>query len=256
MDTTGNATGGFFSKQRVLILVLGLVALIGIGIYLNTKNETETVDLKTEPQPTLNSELSNEEKNEAIDTILSTLLSVHYVSLQDIEYTAEDTFIFAELTESLNDKAKLERVSYETQPLLSSPNEVIAVTALALNSSALRLINAYDAWINYLKGVDINTVNVAEFQYQLASFQSDTHQAYLDLVEGISMFPVVAIDFPDSEEGVNAINPEVGDYLLKRIDDLFSDVLVENEKFYAETGNRYAVAVAIESYRGFLVGGE
>lgn len=196
---------------------------------------------------------NNEELKSEIDNILHALLVLHYVSIIDKKSVDPNSVILDELQESMNDLNKLQGLKYETESISKSKNEIIATTGLAINVTALTLIETYSTWIEYLRSVDINTVNISEFQYQLALFQTSTHDSYLTLVKGVSLLPMVTVEFAKEEDAENSVNEDLKNHFLKKIDELFTDILTDNEIFYKETKNRYVVPVIIQGYKDFFI---
>jgi len=188
-----------------------------------------------------------------VDDTLDVLMRIHYVSTTDKPLSGPDSVILDMLQESMNDLNKLKGLVYKTEILSKSQNEIIATTGLVLNVSVLELINAYSGWIEYLRKVDINNVGVSEFQYQLALFQTSTHDTYLKLVEGASLLPMITVQFAKEDGGKNSIDEDLKNHFVSKIDDLFGDILIADDLFHKETNSRYAIAVLIRNYNNFLI---
>jgi hypothetical protein len=135
---------------------------------------------------------------------------------------------------------------------VQSKNKIINTTGEVINLSARSLVKSYETWINYLRGVDINNINVPEFQYQLVSFNSSTHDVYLTLIENASLLPMITVKFAEEEGGQNSINEDLKQFLLMKIDQKFSDILKDDDVYHKKTSNRYAVAVLIRGYKDFF----
>lgn len=195
--------------------------------------------------------LSDDEIKSQLNDILLVLQGLHYLSVSDPLDEHTQTPILDILKEAMDDRNKVKNLVDKIHPLTKSGNKIIATTALAIGASNLELIKIYDSWVEYLRGVDQLNVNIAELQYQIALFGSSTHDVYLRLVENSSLLPMVAVDFSESESTQNQINQNIKSYFVARIDELFSDIFIENEKFYKETKNRYAIAILVQSYKDF-----
>jgi hypothetical protein len=224
------------------------VVLIGSLVWVSNKEDSTEV-LKSSASET--SFISDDEVKDQLDSTLDVLMRIHNVSVTDKEITSPESIIIDELTESMNDLNKLKGLTYKTEQLLKSKNEVISGTGLVLDVSVKSLIKVYDSWIQYLRSVDINNIDVSEFQYQLALFQSSTHDVYLTLVEHASLLPMVTVIFAQNENEENTVNEDLKIHFLTKIDELFSDIFADDDQFYRETKNRYAIAILVRGYKEF-----
>jgi hypothetical protein len=243
------------AKSIKLVLVLVCVAIIVVvvmGYKTNNEKQEFSENLTSEKATVPLDELSDEDIKAELDSTLDVLMRIHYVSIIEKKSNNPESVIVDELTESMDDLNKLKGLVYKTEALSKSRNEIIATTGLVLNLSTQSLIKTYDTWIQYLRGVDINNINISEFQYQLALFQSSTHDIYLTLVENSSLLPMVTVKFAKEGEGENSVNEDLKNHFLAKIDELFKDILIDNEKFYKETKNRYAIAILISGYQNFF----
>ncbi len=242
-------------KLLILISLMVIVLIVILDLYDNPHNiePVSTIAPIYEASSTslLNSESSEEQIKESIDSSLVTLLKIHNISQKDIETVDPNSLIIDMLQESMNDVNKLNRVLSDTDSLVKSENKVISTTGMSLNVTAKSLITSYTSWIQYLRTVDINNLDVKEFQYQLSLFQTSTHDAYLNLIEGASLLPVVVINF-ENENASGTVNLVLKNYFSTRIDELFKDILIEDDRYHLETKNRYTVAVIIREYKKFL----
>ncbi len=243
------------NKDNLTGIILIVIILLGGYFLLNKDGNDSAQGINSlvseedfEPINTLNDE---EIKTQLEQTLLA-LMDLHYISVIDKTTTDPNNVIVDELIESMNDFKKLQGVIDKTEDLPNSGNKVIATTGMSIRVSALLLQDAYSNWIEYLRDVDVVAgIDLAEFQYQVATFQSSTHDIYLRLVETAVLLPMVTVEF--SEEGEeNIIKEDVKNYFLSTIQRLFGGILADNEKFYEETGSRYAVAVLIQGYKDFF----
>ncbi len=234
---------------KITLLIIAIILLVFFG-FQRKDNE---INIEAPRQSSYDSnDLSEEAIKNQVGNILDVLMRIHYVSLIEKAPTSPDSVIIDELTESMNDLNKLKGLLFKTEELSKSGNEIISTTGLATKVTTLSLIQSYNSWIQYLRSVDINDVNLSEFQYQLALFQSSTHDAYLTLVEGAPLLPMITVEFAKEENQKNTINEDLKNYFLTKIDDLFDDILVDDDAFYQETKNRYAIAVLIRGYKEFF----
>jgi hypothetical protein len=237
-----------------LVLLGGMAA---VALFLNkdvflseSQVEPEAVE-SADGQIPADSVSPIEQKKAAIDSVLQGLYALHAVSLMDENASDNsDMFIYNELQESLNDINKLKALSYRVDELKKSDDQLISVTGLTIETTALALINSSNKWITYLRSIDLDTLEIPEFQYQMALHQSSNHDAYLTLIEGASLFPMIAVNMSDSEG--NKMNPELQNYFKDKIESLFKDAFIEDDLFHAETNNRYAVIVLVRNYKEFL----
>lgn len=234
----------------IIILSFVIVTIIAVGILEYKKtNKAVTVEEKKVSQILI--QPSDEEINGELDTLLEVLMSIHYISLIDKTAETPETLIMTELQESMNDLNKLKGLLYQTESLSNSKNEIISVSGKTLHVSILKLIDIYNAWIIYLRGVDINNLDIAEFQYQISLFGTSTHDVYLNLAKGVSLVPMVSVEFA-KEGGENVINQELKDHFLGKIDELFSDILIADDLSYKEKKIRYAIPVVVRGYKNFF----
>ncbi|MEX2029298.1 MAG: hypothetical protein WD963_02340 [Candidatus Paceibacterota bacterium] len=245
-----------FLENNLSKVVLIALVILG-GYFLLNKNsdtkEPEVANVATEESSAPINSLSEDEIKTQLDSTLDVLMRLHYVSVVDKTSTNPESVIVDELTESMNDLNKLNGLVYKTETLSKSGNEIIATTGLVLNLSTIALIKSYDSWIQYLRGIDVNDgIDLAEFQYQLATFGTSTHDVYLTLIEGASLLPMITVEFATEEGGENLVNENLKNHFLAKIDQLFGDIFIDNDAFYKETGNRYAVAVLVKGYKDFF----
>lgn len=228
---------------------LGLAVILLGSLMWFISNRSVDGEVLKNPVPE-SSFMSDDEIKSQLDEVLTALMHFHYISVDDKELDNPDTFILDMLSEAMNDLNKLKSLQVRTQNLDKSPNEVIATTGFVIRTSSQLMIPAYEAWIQYLRGVDANNVSVSEFQYQLAKFNSSTHDVYLKLVEGSSLLPMVTVVF-GKDGAQNTVNEDLKTYFLAKIDELFTDIFADDDQFYRETKNRYAVAVLVRGYKDF-----
>ncbi len=236
--------------KKYIILAIGLIAVVLAVSFLvilgNEDNEKKVLNSSTNET----SFVSDTELKDQLDSTLDVLMRIHSVSITDIPLKSPESLIVDELTESMNDLNKLKGLTYKIEEISKSKNEIISTTGLVLDISVKSLIKVYEPWIQYLRGVDINNLVVSEFQYQLALFQSSTHDVYLTLVENASLLPMVTVIFGESGSQ-NTVNEDLKAHFLAKIDDLFTDIFINDDQFYKETKNRYAIAVLVRGYRDF-----
>ncbi len=234
-------------------LIVVILIIVAIVIFTSKNKKPKEIINNNQPESSaLSEKMTDEDINNEIDSTLETLMTIHYVSVIEKQSNDPNSVILDELQESMNDLNKLKGVMYKAESLSSSKNEIISTTGLALKVTILSLEKSYGSWIEYLRSVDMNNADLSEFQYQLALFGTSTHDAYLKLMEGASLLPMITVEFAKEEGKENTINENLKSHFLSKIDDLFKDILVDNEKYYKETKNRYAVAILIQNYIDFF----
>jgi hypothetical protein len=232
--------------------VLAVTVLLIGGGYALYSSFGKSLFSSSSPNNEASQQIVQDDIKAELDLVLGVLLTLHHVSLTDAPPSSPETVIVEELQESMNDLNKLKRLRITTENLSASKNEIISTTGRVLDMSTLGLILAYEKWIEYLRGVDINTLQVSEFQYQLALFQSSTHDVYLNLVEGASYLPMIVVKFSDNADESNTIDENLRDHFVAKTDRLFGDILIDDDRFYEKTKNRYAIAVLIRNYKEFF----
>ena len=234
------------NTKNLRIVVTAVVITIIVILALGNDNQDRADNLNT-PVSSFKTDVNSE-----LSSMLEVLARLHHISVVDVAPESPDEMIIIELQEAMNDMHKLDGLQHRIEPLVQSPDEIIKTTAMVIEVTRLALIEAYNNWIQYLREFDLYDIDVSEFQYQLALFQSSTHDAYLQLVEGASLLPFIAVEFAENEGEENVVKDQIMTHFISEIDRLFSDIFVDNENFYQETGNRYAVAFLVEGYKDFF----
>ena len=211
-------------KENWFKLVVSIIITLVIGVFLFIENETKinthevSNDKDMEESSIPNDSLSDEQIMNQLDDTLSILLTHHYVSISDSTTENSDTLILDIMKEAMDDRNKLQNLLIKTEPLSKSRNEVIATTGLVLHVSTLELVQIYNTWIDYLRGVDLENVNLSESQYQIALFQSSTHDIYLKLIEDASLLPMVTVNFAEDGKEENIVNENLKNHFISKID--------------------------------------
>lgn len=230
--------------------ILIAVVLIGLLIFIFARNKDSKEITKPASETSQATSVKGEDLKNQLDEVLSALRYFHYISVNDKELDNPNTVVLDVLTEAMNDLNKLKYLQIKTQNLDKSSNEAVSITGLSIKTSVQLMIPIYESWIQYLRGVDINNVSVSEFQYQTAKFNTSTHDIYLKLVENSSLLPFATIEFGESG-AQNIVNEDLKAHFLAKIDELFADIFADDDQFYRETKNKYAVAVLVRGYKDF-----
>lgn len=245
-----------FIKQNRVRILLFLIIILTLYFVLEFKS-SDKEGVKTNPSVTQDSDLplnslSNDEIMTKLDDILDVLLRIHYISLNETENDLTNP-IASQLQEGLKDVNALNKLLYKTDELAKSQNKFIDTTGLVIGVTIKSLLITYNNWITYLRGINVNTVDVSEFQYQLTLFHTSANDAYLTMAENVQLLPMVAVAFSKDENGVNGINEEIKKHFLEKIDSLFNHILIEDDRYHKETKLRYVVPVIINSYKEFFI---
>lgn len=242
------------NKKHIGIGIIILFLIIGGIWFHSTKKmgvslkETKTIPVDEEP---LNI-LTVDQINSKVDEILDILMRLHYISLRDREIENPESLIAVESEEAMNDVNKLRNLKYRTEPLVKSGNLAINTTALSLDVSVASLIDVNNKYISFLRGIDISNINVPEFQYQITLFRTSSHDIYMRMAEGVSLLPMITVEFADNEGEQNKINDQIKNHFLLVIDNKFNEILAKDEVYYKETKLRNVVPVIINGYKSFF----
>jgi len=166
-----------------------------------------------------------------------------------------DSTLLSTLNEIMEDRNDLERLIHKTRELVNQEHPIVNTTAIGLLTGLMQLEQSHRAYRDYLRDVDANYEDLAEFQYQTAQFLSTNKEAFFTIVEGTSLYPYVFIEFATDEEelGQMRISEDTRVALVAEIDRLFADVFLEEDKWNEETGNRNAVLLIVRNYREDLI---
>ena len=63
---------------------------------------------------------------------------------------------------------------------------------------------------------------------------------------------MVTVNFAEDGKEENIVNENLKNHFISKIDKLFSNIFIDNEQFYQETKNRYAIAILVQSYKDFF----
>jgi len=250
-------------NNKHIFLLITFVVLFSILLYAiktddtnNTLQENVTAQETTPDNQEIDS-LSEIEIISATEEMLDILYELYFVT-QDYsatDYTSTNELLMSLLTETMNDKNRLDKLILRNESLSEHPNELIKATGMVLNLGITHLSNSHAELINYIRAEDAENPSLSEFQYQLAKMQTDNKDAFFSIIEGTALFPYILIEFSESENENNKskISDENRKMLISKIDDKFDNAFLEEDKWYEETANRNAVLLIVRNYREFLI---
>jgi type II secretory pathway pseudopilin PulG len=233
----------------VLIVFLG-IAVIGIlaAVVLASLNDAREAAEKAATNE--NAELVNTNSDidfnyfnekELVDftkTYIEVLQRLYYINQDDSGNSDNVTsLLMAITTEALKDKNNLERLLITTNEMRQSKIAGANVTAGIVDLTINKLITANEEYIKFLRGVDETTLDMAEFQYQVSLFQSNTKDAYMFMGENTAIFQVTFFKLSDNPDipGVWRISDESRKELVDEIELRFGDIFKEADAMYEQT---------------------
>lgn len=244
---------------RILLISAGVIVLIALLVYLDTgdANTTAKTEGETEQSATemMGTPLTEDELVESVEEFLAIYHQLYFITLDDSPAAeTDDAIILSFLTETMNDKNKLEGLMSRITPLSSHPNLMIAANGTALQAGVGQLITAHNNFITYLRGVDSSNVNISEFQYQYTLLQTESKDAFLMIAEGSSSLNLAYFDFTAGmgDDRPVLIGTASQDRLLSEIDRLFGEIFVEHEEWRKETSNVNTPVYIVEQWKDWI----
>ena len=258
-------------RNITIAVILAVIAIIVCTIiFISNDNKTKqiTANITDPDEVAKTNSIQNEPtygnltEKQIIDytfELLNIFYRLYYVTQDDSDEAGTDSeFVMSMLTENMNDKNKLEDLSLRSQALAETNDKVVSLTGMSLFLGVTALSESHQSFVDYLRSVNTDDVDLAEFRYQMALFQSKNKDAFNTIIEGTAMYPYVFIKFSENEDegGTIALSEEGQQKVLTEIDRLFGDIFVEDEQWHTETGNRNAVVIIVQNYRNFLTSEE
>lgn len=249
------------SMKKITLTILA-TAVVAIGATWLFFSQTEEVTENKVPVgneevsvvvPEVDEDYFNEEELvEFTKSYIGVLQRLYYIN-QDDSADAETVsgLIIAMLTEAMKDRDNLEKLLYTTSQMKENKIMGAGVTGLVMDVSVRQLIDSHNNYISFLRGVDEYTADIAEFQYQIAQFQSSTKTVYLSMAENTALLPVTFFKLNDDPNvgGEWRVSKESRQEILDEIELRFSDIFVETEQQYQETKTRDTTVFIIQSFK-------
>jgi|GEM_PF-2543169 len=251
-----------FKLQIVLIPVLLLI--FAVFFFSNETGKQSLVDVEQEaelvPQEEAVNEVDggyfNEEEMVAFTKeYLFVLQRLYYINQDDSSDADTVTGLIVSMTsEALKDKSSLENLLSRTAIMQESKIRGADLTGLVLHVSIMQLIQAHEEYIQFLREVDETTADLAEFQYQIAKFQSSTKTAYLSLAENTAIFPLTFLQLNNDPDrpGEWRISLSSRQEILNEIDLRFSDIFIEAENQYSLTQTKDTTVFIVQELQEFF----
>lgn len=252
--------------KQIILAVLGTAIIVGAGVWFFVTNqevsnepkevEAEMVQKVDATNSQVDDDYFNEEELvEFTKSYIGVLQRLYYINQDDSGDADSITgLVVSMLTEAMKDRNNLQNVLYKTEEMQKSNILGASVTGLVVNVSVKQLIDAHNDYIAYLRGVDEMTVELAEFQYQIAQFQSSTKSAYLSMVENTGIFPLTFLKLNNDPDipGEWRISEASRAEIVNEIDLRFGDIFVADAKKYEGQGMRDTTVYMVQSLRDFF----
>ncbi len=253
------------TPNKKILIAVGLIVLAG-GFAWYSMASTPTVSAPQGQQVATSSsyaygqELSEAEVLEATDEILALLDQLYFVT-QDtsssVEPDSTSVLIIQMTTESLVDKSTIDDLLPRAQKLADSDNEVISMVGMGLFVGLSNLTQAESDFVQFLRTVDPINPDLAEFQYQMAAFNSAQKEAFKLISMSAGQLPILFWDAPETENPTGPISyrlsTEGRQHILAEIERLFADDIIEDERNHSLTGSTNAVIFIVKTYRDSLI---
>lgn len=255
----------------ILLMVVVLLVLLSIfaGLVLIAENKREKVQTiqtdriaveqqgeDTSSDDENNSYVSEREIISTTEEILNILNEIYYFT-QDTS-TDNDTTVsglmMSLLTESMQDKNRLDKLLPRASKLAEHPNQAIAATGMGLFVGISELSKHQEVFIDYIRNEDVEDPSLSEFQFQMAQMQTENKDSFFTIIEGTSLYPYVFIEFSENEGESNRarLSEQGRKLLLNSITSKFSESFAEEDIWHEETGNRNAILLIVKNYKEFL----
>jgi len=245
------------------IVIVTVIALLALLVFMDS---SETADYSEVDS-------SLEEDNRTTDEIMGTPLSEEelvsvvkefvaiyhqlYFITQDDSPEAETAIgiLNSFLTEAMSDKNKLERLVPRISTLSNHESLPVRANGIALLSGVNQLINAQNSYLTFLRSVDVDNVDMSEFQYQISLLQTESKDAFFTIIEGSSAMNIAYMDYTArvGDDIPILIGKTSRAELLAEIDRLFNDIFIEHVQWNQETGFVNAPVSIVEQWREWIV---
>jgi hypothetical protein len=243
----------------VVALVLILVAVVYFeqdGVVPNVSENSQVVASTTVAKEPFDENYFNEEEAVlATKTYIQILQRMNYINFDNSKDATEISGLIMSMTaEAMKDKADLDNLIFKAKEMKASKIMGVSVTGLSIETALMQLVIAHDDYIQFLRTVDEQTADLAEFQYQMAQFQSSTKSAYMAMAENATLFHYTLLDLSETE-GVPAkwgISEASRKDLLNEIDLRFEDIFIQDDLQYKETQTRDVTVFLAKSLKEFL----
>lgn len=230
------------AKQHLIevskIFAVGLTVAIAITglVYLSGGSTvSKTPDINDTKLNSLGTPLTEEQ---LVDYLMD-LIDIHYrlyqITLDDSpEATTDAGIIQSFLTETLNDRAKLQHLLDRIRTTTNHENKMVQTWSMVVHTGLVQLIDTHDQFAAYLRRTNTENVDISEFQYQFLLFQSETKDTFLTTSEAsVKIMQMIFADFNvEAEDDIHPIliGEESRQKLIAEIDRLFAEAFIEQEQ--------------------------
>jgi hypothetical protein len=264
VEVDGEVQGiNFIKELKVLAgVTLGIIVLLTLLVLMgsDTNSSESLATIETEEEKSID-EMIGEPLTEAelvsvVEDFLDIYQQLYYISQDDSLDAQTDSAIIASfLTEAMNDKNKLSNLYPKISRLVQHPNLMVRGNAASLSIGVNKLLATQEGFISYLRTVNPNTVDIAEFQYQFSLIDTETKDAYFTIIEGSTAMNLAFFEINSDGEDVAGeilIGTKSQQRLLDEIDRLFGDIFVEHEVWRKETGGTNAIVFVVQSWKDWI----
>lgn len=250
------------NKNALIGAVILFVLIGGLAWYLVSPTEPvaeQESEEATNSSYAFGEELSEAEVVDTTDEILDILDQLYYITQDTTSSVEPDTtsaLIIQMITESLTDKSTINGLIPRAQRLSESKNEVVNTVGIGLLAGLTGLSKAEDDMAQFLRTVDPMYPDLAEFQYQIAAFSSAQKEVFKMISISAGQLPILFWEGAESENPTGPIpyriSKETRQHILSKINSLFADDIVADERNHELTGSTNAVIFIVKSYRDSL----
>jgi hypothetical protein len=247
--------------KNLFIVCVSIIVILATLVFLSpttpaTDNQlTESNDEKSIDEM-IGTPLTETELVSAVEDFLSIYQKLYYISLDEsADAETATAIVSAFLSEAMSDNNKLDDLKTEVIPLTEKPNLMVSATAMSILGGINQIYNANNNFISYLRTVNPDRADIAEFQYQFSLLGTETKDAYLLMAEGASSMNLAFFEINSDGENVSGdvlIGVQSRQQLLDEIDRLFADIFEEHKAWSEQTGSTNAVVYIIESWRSWI----
>lgn len=224
-------------------------------LILGGKGEQKSSNTSSVDQEFSIQYLSENETESIYFAFLDMLYDLYFVSQQTSTDSSDDMVTF--MSEIMKANSRLDDVIFRANKYPTHPNQIIELAGKGVIAGSIKIKEANTNFLTYLRGLgNFENFDTSEMSYQLAAYRAAEHEGYKLVI--ISTGQLASLTFkPAASENPTGlipytINKEVRTRILSRINDLFGERFIKDDKFYKETTNRNAVLLVVRSLRDNL----
>ncbi len=243
--------------SKNVLLAGGVCVLVIVGAIVAFSSSGSTSPVVSEADTSSSMEYLSAEETESVYMDFLDLLNQEYmVSQMNSTDTADDLVSF--MTELMKANSQLDNIISRATPYTSHENDVVEVAGKALVAGSMGVKKANTDFITYLRGLgNYENFDQSEMAYQFAAYRSGEVEAYKLMVMGTGQLSALAWHFATTENPTGpvpyTISKEQRERVLARIEYLFADAFVKDDKQHRDTATRNAVLFSVRSLRDNLI---